>query len=235
VNGRVEAWATSQNQVFNGTINVPEDALTGVIDVASGSEHNIALKRINATATQLIQWGRDVFGLGNVPARDDLVAVTASGFHVLALTASGSVVFWGDDGEDRGKVPQVSSGIVAIAVGGRHCMALMSNGSVLAWGGSHGQSNVPTEAQSGVTKIEAGGFLCLALRSDGRVIAWGQYQVFNGAQLEFQAVPRTPPGMESGVVDIAALSNLVVARKQNGSIVSFGQDSFGALNFTATL
>ncbi len=235
VNGRVEAWGNPNS----GANNVPEDARTGVIDVASGFDHNIAVKRISASATRLIRWGRSDSGLGNVPDRSDVVAVAAGFDHVLALTTSGAVLLWGNPDNGRGDVPpEAASGIVAIAVGTVHCMALTSDGRVLAWGGSRGQSNVPDEAQSGVIKIDAGSQYSLALRSDGRVIAWGEalVDVTGNQDLEFRPVPITPSGMESGVVDIAALFHSFVARKQDDSAIAFGlDDDDGILGFPAVL
>jgi alpha-tubulin suppressor-like RCC1 family protein len=199
------------------------------------------VKRIDANTTRLIRWGDTFYGVGNVPDRSDVVAVTASDLIVLALTTSGGVLFWGDERGGRGDVPpEAASGIVAIAAGEYHCMALTASGRVLAWGGDQGQSNVPVEAQSDVIKIDAGQYYCLALRSDGRVIAWGAYARTgaNGVEIsppQLQAVPLTPVGMESGLIDIAALENSFIARKQNGSIVAFGQGNFDAFNFPVVI
>jgi alpha-tubulin suppressor-like RCC1 family protein len=237
VNGRVEPWG---NPFRASTNNVPEDARTGVIDVASGAEHNIAVKRINASATRLIRWGDTRSELGTVPDRSDVVAVSAGLDHVLALTTSGGVLHWGESRFGQGAVPlEAASGIVAIAAGTFHSMALTSSGRVLAWGGTDGQSNVPVEAQSDVIKIAAKSRYCLALRRDGRVIAWGDYAIAarNGANVspEFQAVPTTPSDMDSGVVDIAALDEGFVARKLDGSVVTFGQPRFGVFSFPVVI
>jgi hypothetical protein len=236
-NGRVEPWG---NPLRASTNIVPEDARTGVIDVASGFEHNIAVKRINASATRLIRWGDTRSGLGNVPDRSDVVAVSAGLDHVLALTTSGGVLHWGESRAGQGAVPlEAASGIVAIAASIFHSMALTSSGRVLAWGGTDGLSNVPVDAQSDVMKIDAKSRYCLALRRDGRVIAWGLYTIAarNGADIspEFQAVPTTPPDMDSGVVDIAALDEGFVARKLDGSVVTFGQPRFGVFNFPVAI
>jgi alpha-tubulin suppressor-like RCC1 family protein len=228
VNGGVLAWGFPES----GSLNVPDDARTGVIDVASGIHHNVAVKRINATTTQLIRWGLDLFGLGSPPARSDIVAVSANNFNMLALTSSGGVLQWGDNRRGQAAVPdEAASGIVAIAAGHEHGMALTSAGRVLAWGGTDGQSNVPVEAQSDVIKIGAGFKYCVALRNDGRVIAWCAY----GGDFVVQPVPITPPGMESGVDDVAALFNQFVARKQDGSIASFGEAIYDVLGFPVVL
>jgi alpha-tubulin suppressor-like RCC1 family protein len=230
VNGRVEAWG---NPEFGGN-NVPDDARTGVFDVASGLHHNVAVKRIDANTTRLIRWGLDfLFDLGAPPDRSDVMAVSVNNLNVLALTTSGGVLHWGDDSLGQGVVPAevVSGPVVAIAAGHEHCMALKAEGRVVAWGGNNGQSNVPVEAQSDVIKIGAGYKYCVALRNDGRVIAWGAYNVDG----DVQQVPITPPGMESGVIDIAALFNIFVARKQNGSIVAFGSSDYDVTNFPVVL
>jgi alpha-tubulin suppressor-like RCC1 family protein len=233
VNGRVEAWG---NPISASTNDVPLDARSGVIDVASGFEHNIALKRINASTTRLIRWGRTNTGLGNVPDRSDVVAVSAGRDHVLALTTSGGMLHWGESRFSQGAVPlEAASGIVAIAAGEFHSMALTAIGRVLAWGGFSGQGTVPVEAQSDVIKIVAQGAYCLALRNDGCVIAWGELNLGNVGSPAFKPVPLTPPSMESGVVDIAGLRNVFVALKQDGSVVAFGEPSHDVLNFPTVL
>jgi alpha-tubulin suppressor-like RCC1 family protein len=225
VNGRVETWGIPE---YQPAIQVPQDALSGVIAVASGLDHNIAIKRIDAQTTQLIRWGDPSLGLGSVADRRDVVAVATTYVHVLALTTSGSVLFWGDDRNGGGAVPpEAASGIVAIAVGDEHSMALTSDGRVLAWGGVRGESNVPVEAQSDVIKIDAGAHFCVALRRDGRVVAWGQIPEGDG-------VPTTPAGMDTEVVDIVAIANGFAARKVDGSILSWvGPQDYGALNIPA--
>jgi alpha-tubulin suppressor-like RCC1 family protein len=233
----VETWGFPEF----GSTDVPDDARTGVIDVASGAYHNVAVKRIDAQTTRLIRWGRSYVGLGNVPDRSDVVAVATSYLHVLALTTSGGVLHWGESRTGQGAVPtEAASGIVAISAGFEHSMSLTASGRVLAWGGFSGQSNVPVEALSDVIKIDAGARYCLALRGDGRVIAWGEYARTTESGIEispqvFVAVPLTPVGMESGVIDIAALQNSFLARKQDGSLVTFGQDVSGVFNFPTVL
>jgi alpha-tubulin suppressor-like RCC1 family protein len=233
VNGRVEAWG---NPGTASATEVPDDALSYVIDVASGLDHSIAVKRIDASTTRLIRWGRTDSGLDNVPDRSDVVAVSAGNLHVIALTTSGSVLSWGSVINGLGNVPpEAGSGIVAIAVGEEHSMALTSEGRVLAWGGINGQSNVPAEAQSNVIKIDAASQYCLALRNDGRVIAWGLYTVNYEQGVGYVQVPTTPSGMDSGVVDIAALAPGFIARKQGGSVVAFGVDGYAILGFPTVL
>jgi alpha-tubulin suppressor-like RCC1 family protein len=135
-------------------------------------------------------------------AEEGIVTVAASDSHILALTAGGSVVGWGDNAHNQTVIPQEArSGVVAIATGGHHCLALRQTGrGVVTWGqADQGLASVPpavaqaaatTEgdpaAAEVVTMVAACDMVSLALLQDaappsdtnkaagGRVVAWGQ-------------------------------------------------------------
>ncbi len=188
-------------------------------------------------------------GLANVKA------IAAGHYHSLALKSDGSVVGWGYEGGGLATVPtDAKSGVTAITSGAWHNLALKSNGKVIAWGSnSKGQGQVSVAAESGVKAIAAGGTHNLALKSDGTVVAWGsnasgQLDVPKDPPVE-PAPPADPPEPGDGDDDgddgeqpppeepqptemsdveaIAAGENHSLALRADGSVVAWGDNSYG--------
>jgi alpha-tubulin suppressor-like RCC1 family protein len=185
------------------TIPVAVNTLTGVIAVAGGHQHSLALLQ----GGTVMAWGANGQGqLGNgtesgstvpvaVKELSGVRAVAAGAGHSLALLQGGTVMAWGGNesgqlgnGTTKSSVVPVAVSelreVTAVAAGGRHSLALLSNGTVMAWGGNEsGQLGNGTAKSSavavavselkGVTAISAGSSYSLALLSNGTVMAWG--------------------------------------------------------------
>ena len=181
--GTVWAWGYNYyGQLGDGT-NTEKDSvgkktpvkvsrLSGVIAIAGGTYHSLALKS-NGTAWA---WGYNSYSqLGDGTTTDrntpmqvgsisGVTAIASGAYHSLALKSDGTVWAWGKnnagqigDGGTTGsgvyrETPvQVSSlsGITAIAGGYSHSLALKSDGTVWAWGSnSWGQLGDGTEKDS---------------------------------------------------------------------------------------
>jgi alpha-tubulin suppressor-like RCC1 family protein len=73
-------------------------------------------------------WGWNSDGQTTVPvaARSGVTAITAGGYHTVALKTNGSVVAWGNNGEGQTAVPVAAqSGVTAVAAGYGHTVALV--------------------------------------------------------------------------------------------------------------
>lgn len=178
-------YAKTANPVF--TTDTPPVLLSGVIAIAAGDYHTVALKNDGS----VVAWGDNAYGQTTVPygAESRVTAIAAGGTHTMALKKDGTVVAWGNNrsGQVTGIASygeaiadpvklngSVLSGVIAIAAGEEHSVALLSNGTVKAWGDNRAmQSIVPVEAQSGVTAIAAGSHHTVAMKSDGTVVVWG--------------------------------------------------------------
>jgi len=138
-------------------------------------------------------------------------AVVAGGNLTAAVLADGSIEVIGFVGGD---VPSLPPGVqyASMAVEGNQLAALRSDGQIVSWPAAY---YVPT-APAGVTftQIDGDGSF-LALRSDGEVVHWG----FGG---EFAIPPFANP---SPAVEIAKGANFQLMRRQNGSIVTWGNPS----------
>jgi alpha-tubulin suppressor-like RCC1 family protein len=161
--GTVWAWGyNTAGQIGNTTatdkkvpnqVGLPGTALTTVAGIASGLNHNLAVKSGGTIAA----WGENASGqLGDntttnrtlpitVPNIGGVIAVAAGYGHSLALKSDGTVWAWGRNTEGQlghgdntlYKTPvQVFGlgGVIAIAAGDYHNLALKADGSLATWG-----------------------------------------------------------------------------------------------------
>lgn len=179
--GTVVAWGASNVQKWvvppgiyvnaaYGQLDVPF-GLTGVVAVAAGSFHNLALKSDGTLAA----WGLNDAGQASVPAAATNVVAIAAGYaHSLALRADGSVLAWGTNQYGLTNVPATAVNVVAIAAGNSHCLALRADGVPVAWGSSaSGATTVPASATD-LVSVAAGMSFSLGVRRDGTRVQWGQ-------------------------------------------------------------
>ena len=131
--GTVVAWGAyyGNYDYFYGQPLVPAD-LSGVIAIAAGAEHSVALK---SDGTVVAWWGFNRAGETTVPVGlSGVTAIAAGRKHTLALKGDGTVVAWGHNSSGQTNVPAGLSGVTAIAAGDAHSLALKSDGTVVAWG-----------------------------------------------------------------------------------------------------
>ncbi len=216
--GAVVAWGDNEfGQLGNGTtttsnVPVPVSGLTGVKAIAAGANHSLALLS-NGT---VVAWGDNESGqLGTGSTLESEVPVAVKGL----------------------------TGVRAIAAGANHSLALLSNGTVMAWGdnesgqlgtGSTKSSTVPVAVKglSGVSEISAGGSFSLALLSKGTVEAWGDDtygQLGNSTVEEGSSDVPVAVSTLTGVTAIAAGDQHSLALLGTGTVMAWGEDSFGEL------
>ncbi len=160
------------------------------------------------------------------PPQGDRFVDVAGGYwgHSAALTATGSIVCWGNNDYGQCNVPQLSQGLryVSVCAGNRHSGAILSDGSVRIWG------NAPWSAQppvlgSGETWRTLGmrfGSEFTGTTSLGTVHFWGGCQsLFCGSS--------AASGSARFVSSVAGTS-ILSASRSDGYV--YCQDSSGAFN-----
>lgn len=200
----VVAWGRNGH----GQRDVPV-GLTGVVQVAAGTYHSLALKSDGT----VVGWGDNRYGETTVPkGLSGVTQVAAGDDDSLALQADGTVVGWGFNEYGQASPPAGLTGVVQVAAGDAHSLALKADGTVVAWGANGaGQATVPA-GLTGVTQVAAGYEHSLALKADGTVVAWGD---------SYHGETSVPSGL-SDVVQIAAGFNVSMALKADGTVVAWG-------------
>ncbi len=164
-------------------------------------------------------WGNNDYGQGNIPSDKNLVAISASAYHSLALRSDGSLAAWGNNSFGMIDFP-AGTDFAAVDGGVFHSLALKADGSLVAWGANDlGQCNVPPGCD--YVAISAGDTHSLALKSDGSISAWGMntYGQCN------------PPAGDFVAVSAGAYFSLGL--KSDGSIVGWGDNAQGQRNVPA--
>lgn len=178
----------------------------------------------------------------------------ATGFgHVLALTEKGEVYAWGRNSQGQvgngntkktqtpTKVPLAN--IVQIACGGKFSLALDESGVLWGWGDNEHHTLLPntTENQTRPVQIDTGdidiafidacGASVVLLDTAGTLWTWGHndmqqlgYDTRGKTTVSPQAVPLPLP-----VTAVAAYSSQTYAILSDGSLWSWGNNSYGQL------
>ncbi len=215
--GAVQGWGFDDF----GQTDIPDEAASGVVAIAAGGLHSMALKADGTVLT----WGWGA-GATQPQVNGNVVAIAAGYLHNLALRADGSVIAWGDPGDGRTAVPpDAQHDVVAIAAGGMHSLALTKSGAVIAWG-QPAKTNVPEDAQHDVVAIAAGPDQSMALRKDGRVVVWGA--MANGEDV-------VPPLATSGVAGVAAGYGFCSVLRADGSVIAWGNNIYGQTTIPQSL
>ncbi|GEA15427.1 hypothetical protein E308F_16710 [Moorella sp. E308F] len=256
-----EATIIASSGEVTASVTVTFNSPSGGLKVAGGMYHSLALMSDGTVWA----WGYNYSGeLGNgmftrlskfpvqVANLTDVVAVTAGGYHSLALKSDRTVWAWGSniygqlgDGTwaDRYTPVQVADlfDVVAVAAGDHHSLALKSDGTVWAWGdnefgqlgdGTITNRNTPVQVANltDVVAVAASGGHSLALKSDGTVWAWGHN--YTGQLGDGTTNSHTTPVQVanlSGVVAVAAGANHSLALKSDGTVWAWGDNFYGQL------
>jgi alpha-tubulin suppressor-like RCC1 family protein len=158
--------------------------LAGTALAAVGGGGNAAAAPVAPSSNPggtVVAWGSDDQGQTDVPSGlTDVIAVSAGGYHSMALTRTGRVVAWGttlpghdSDNFGQANVPAGLTGVRAIAAAYFGSLVLLGDGTVRGYGKN---ATIPAGLHD-VVAIAAGGSPLassyLAVTADNHVVTWG--------------------------------------------------------------
>jgi alpha-tubulin suppressor-like RCC1 family protein len=257
-NGTVWAWGNnSRGQLGDGTVGehrdtpAPVPGLTGVVAVAAGDYHSLALKQDGTVWA----WGANQYSqLGDLTLDDQPVPVQVQGLEgvtaiyasfdlSLAVKQDGTVWTWGSDSTvwdwgDMVPLPPAPveglSDVVSLSVMAPGLMALRTDGTVWQWYLGPSWDQWPASQMDGLTDAVA---LTTSLRTiqilraDGTVwnIGGNEYgergfPTNEGYGYELQQVPEL-----TGVVSLSSESGTVYALRADGTLMSWGHNWYGTI------
>ena len=260
--GTVAAWGRNdEGQLGNNSkaqTNVPVvvstagTALAGrtVVALSAGVWHSLAL----CSDGTVVAWGKGEYGqlglntvtqtsvptavsvAGTALAGKSVIAISASGFHSLALCADGTVVAWGsNDYGQLGNNSRASSSVpvavtttstalqgksvIAVSAGFEHSLALCTDGTLAAWG-----SNNRGELGNNNTTYHYGSFGDLGFSTE----------ISSPVPVTVNVTGTALAG--KAVAGISAGNLYSVAQCADGTVVAWGTNQFGELgNSVSTL
>ena len=179
------------------------------------------------------------------------------GGHTAVIMTDGSLWTWGwntlgqlgngvtDNRTGVISVPsKIMDGVASVSLGARFTMALKTDGSLWAWGGnSDGQlgdgttedRHSPVKIMDGVASFSAGGLHAMAVKTDGSLWGWGRNSFKNNDDREGMVGDGTtedrhsPVRIMDGVLSVSAGLYHTMAVKTDGSLWTWGSNSFGAI------
>lgn len=192
-------WYTYTNG-WDTVSTMPAD-LADVVQVAVGGDLAVALKADGS----VVSWGRETGwweqeydeetdSWNDVWVREelyaplleatDIVQVAVGGQFAIALKADGTLVVWGNDGNNYSyhylDVPSGLTDQIAVATtkdmwSGSAGFALGADGTISAWGDGYNNYDLryPPQTADGFAAIDGGQEYGVALASDGTVALWG--------------------------------------------------------------
>jgi alpha-tubulin suppressor-like RCC1 family protein len=232
-NGTVDSWGDNTfGELGNGThenSSTPEPipGLTNVVAIAAGACQAMALLSNGTVMT----WGANEF--------DTAGNGTGGEGHIEEGIATPTLV------------PSLTN-VVAIASGGGDDAALLANGTVEAWGenkagqigdGTTELKSVPTPVQ-GLTNVKSiaiggiasiGGHLLAVLQSGTVMAVGGNFagELGDDSAAKLSTTPVPVKGL-SGVTEVSADISHSMALLENGTVMTWGSNTYGQLGVTGT-
>jgi len=230
----IACWGRNdEGQIGDGStdgedVTSPVRVSTGVIDknvtaVFSGASHSCAI----LDGGQVACWGDDTYGqvgngddgqdavyepvlLSGFPDGTEIVSLALGNWHSCALSVTGQVYCWGNDGH----YGQVGNGVVETS-------------NIL-----EPQLIEPAAFDGGVTALSAGNYATCAVLADGQVACWGgneKGEIGTGQVGGFEATPTLVASILHNPVSISADNYHACVLSDDGRASCWGSDSNGQI------
>jgi len=236
-------------------------SISNVSMVAAGADTAFSLNARGAYT-----WGDNSMGLfGNGALTDspspvfsstaNLVSISASRYHGVAVSSGGSVSVWGDNslgqlgisGTSKTlvplRVPNLEN-IVSVGAGETFSVALCSDGTLMGWGDNrYGQLGSPIQTAVAppqpvpvagyvLKSVAVGAYHCLALTAEGAVLSWGANwngQLGNQTRTGSSVPTQVSFPENQKIVAIAAGRYHSLAIGENGVVYAWGANWSGQI------
>jgi alpha-tubulin suppressor-like RCC1 family protein len=156
--------------------------------------------------------------ISGFPADIRNIQVSCGETFCAAVTASKTVIAWGQDGANlynQTRVPKNLYNVIQIATCIDYTYALRSDGTLEGWG-NRTKPYYVAPVNEGIERIAGNGGNFLALMGDGTLIGWGDNRLFD--------INAIPPEIydEVPIIDITVGYFHAVALKANGEVFCWG-------------
>ena len=214
----LEAWGDNSSSQLNYPNTLPLDRIT---DIYLGRTFVIALLDDGT----LRGWGDNSVGQLNFPVGlNNIVALAPGVDHCLALSKTGSVIAWGNNGSNQASVPSAArNNVVGVAAGEFSSLAILANGQIVLWGdNTYGETTPPANINQPVLQANLAKFEGYGLLSDSTLTYWG-----NNINI-FNLTP--PPNTVSKLTSVYTGIHHIIGQRPDGSLVAWGDNTQGQLN-----
>jgi hypothetical protein len=144
------------------------------------------------------------------------VPTRPTSFPLTRLTNEGVIVGWGTNSYGQTVPPVQVERPLSAAAGGPHSLAILWNGTVFAWGAGSGKDgSYSGQFYGDAVQIDANAQLSLVLTESGKPVAWGSFP------------GKSVPSTLVNAVQVAAGQNHGLAVKADGTVVAWGDNTWG--------
>lgn len=243
----VRVWGDT-TQASPGVFVVPA-GLNNAVAVAATSTHVVALRDTGA----VVAWGDNSKGQCDVPvaALSNVVAIDAEVLFSFALKNDGSLVGWGDNTRHVLDIPAGLPPVRSLHVQPGAVLVVLNDNTIRMWGDFAYQPPAGLLVTDAYPMSTFGG---TAIKADGSIVQWidpdglsfptvpagliaqsltnnrsTNATISNGGTVTqwsyFSAQTANFPSGLSGVVEVAIGGGFTIARKSDGTLVTWGGDA----------
>jgi alpha-tubulin suppressor-like RCC1 family protein len=249
-NGSTAAWGAGTTNTGSwphyGQSMVPAEltAAGSTSLVCAGGYHSIALMANG----QMRGWGFNQYGQTQVAGLTGVMQIAAGTHHTVVRRSNGVIICLGAGNQpaDLGfpnhaqcNVPQgigaAPNRVVDIAAGDFSTLALLEDGSVRMWGvasqgATGGTPKATSNSNAPIASLDGDSRWFVGVRTDGTMLVGGYDAISNGYLAQgthFLPAGTTVAGNRVVEVEVSAVTNTAIARREDGAVLVWGNTTFG--------